>query len=207
LKKELRDISRFVIGNKSEIAVIGSAVLFMVLARYHQIGSAWTSSLLYYLVMPLVVLGALRRNPLQFGMGPGNPKVWGWQVLIACLVLAPILYGASRLPAFQSYYRMDGFNPAVYALETFVYLLGWEYIFRGFLLFGLKDRLKEGAILVQMVPFVLLHLGKPELETISTVFTGIYFGYLAYRGNSYWPAFIIHLFINIGFVVLVNAGW
>jgi len=56
-----------------------------------------------------------------------------------------------------------------------------------------------------MVPFVLLHIGKPGLETLSTIITGILFGYIAFRGKSYWPAFIIHLFINVFFVLLVNS--
>jgi membrane protease YdiL (CAAX protease family) len=55
-----------------------------------------------------------------------------------------------------------------------------------------------------MVPFVLLHLGKPEIETLSTIPTGLYLGYVAYRGNSCWPAVIIHIFINILFLILVN---
>jgi membrane protease YdiL (CAAX protease family) len=55
-----------------------------------------------------------------------------------------------------------------------------------------------------MIPFVLLHLGKPELETISCLFTGILFGYIAYRGKSFWPVFLIHLFINVYFVWLIN---
>ena len=62
------------------------------------------------------------------------------------------------------------------------------------------------SILVQMIPFVLIHFGKPELETISTIPMGIYFGYVAYRGNSYWPAFIIHMFINILFRIFVNLN-
>jgi len=72
------------------------------------------------------------------------------------------------------------------------------------LLFGLKEKLAEKSILVQMVSFVLLHFGKPEIETLSTILTGIYFGYIVYRGNSYWPAFIIYLFINISLVYFVN---
>ncbi len=75
---------------------------------------------------------------------------------------------------------------------------------RGFLLFGLKEKLGELSIVVQMIPFVLMHFGKPELETLSTIVTGLYFGYVAYRGNSFWPAFIIHLFINVFFVSLVS---
>jgi membrane protease YdiL (CAAX protease family) len=79
-----------------------------------------------------------------------------------------------------------------------------EFLFRGFLLFGLKDGLQETSILVQTIPFVLVHFGKPELETLSTLVTGIYFGYIAYRGKSFWPVFIIHLFINVFFVTVVN---
>ena len=58
-----------------------------------------------------------------------------------------------------------------------------EYMYRGFLLFGLKEKFKEGSILIQTIPFVLMHLGKPEIETISCLFTGIFFGYMAYRGS------------------------
>jgi uncharacterized protein len=79
-----------------------------------------------------------------------------------------------------------------------------EFMYRGFLLFGLKDKFKEGSILIQLIPFVLLHLGKPEVETVSTIITGILFGYICYRGKSYWPALIIHMFINIFFVSLIN---
>jgi uncharacterized protein len=61
--------------------------------------------------------------------------------------------------------------------------------------------------LIQMIPFALLHLGKPELETVSTLITGILFGYVAYRGRSYWPAFFIHLFINVFFVALINIKY
>jgi len=39
-------------------------------------------------------------------------------------------------------------------------------------------------MIVQMIPFVLLHIGKPEIEVLSTIVTGIYSGYIAYRGNS-----------------------
>ena len=75
--------------------------------------------------------------------------------------------------------------------------MAWEFIFRGFLLFGLKDKFGEGAILLQMIPFTIFHFGKPEIETISCIITGIYFGYVAYRGKSFWPAYIIHLFLNL----------
>jgi len=71
-------------------------------------------------------------------------------------------------------------------------------------LFGLKNKLKEASILVQMAPFVLLHLGKPGIETISCIITGTWLGYVAYRGKSFWPAFIIHVFINFTLSYFIN---
>ena len=114
------------------------------------------------------------------------------------------MYIVSHISAFQSYYAIEKFAPLNYVLITGAYLFAWEFLFRGFILFGLKEKLREGSIIVQMIPFVLLHFGKPELETISTILMGLYFGYIVYRGNSYWPAFLVHLFINITLVFLVN---
>ncbi|MFC1994415.1 CPBP family intramembrane glutamic endopeptidase, partial [Chloroflexota bacterium] len=115
------------------------------------------------------------------------------------------LYFGSRNPSLAKYYTIEQFGLFRYSLEAIVILFSREFMFRGFLLFGLKEEFREKSILIQMVPFALLHLGKPELETISTIPMGIYLGYIAYRGNSCWPAVIIHLFINIIFRVFVNC--
>jgi membrane protease YdiL (CAAX protease family) len=204
-KQELQAIGSFFRGNYREIVVISLATLFLTLAGYHPIGPPWVSSLIYFAVLPILTIIILRRNPLDFGLRLGNFKVWGFYVIVTLIVALPILYIASRSSNLAHYYTVPQFEVVKYSLETIVYLLAWEFIFRGFLLFGLKDRLKESSILVQMIPFVLVHFGKPEVETISTILTGIYFGYVAYRGNSYWPAFIIHLFINIAFLIFVNV--
>jgi membrane protease YdiL (CAAX protease family) len=203
-KQELRAIASFFKRSYREIVIISLATLFLTLAGYHPIGPPWVSSLIYFAVLPILTIAILRRNPLDFGLRLGNVKVWGFYVIATLIVALPILYVASRSSLLANYYTIPKFDVVKYCLETTVYLLAWEFIFRGFLLFGLKDKLKESSILVQMVPFVLVHFGKPEIETISTILTGIYFGYVAYRGNSYWPAFIIHLFINIPFLIFVN---
>jgi membrane protease YdiL (CAAX protease family) len=204
-KKELREIASFFRRNYREIVIISLATLFLTLAGYHPIGPPWVSSLIYFAVLPVITITViLRRNPLDFGLRLGNFKIWGFYVIASLIVALPILYIASRSSLLANYYTIPQFEVVKYCLETTVYLLAWEFIFRGFLLFGLKEKLKESSILIQMIPFVLVHFGKPEIETISTILTGIYFGYVAYRGNSYWPAFIIHLFINISFLIFVN---
>jgi membrane protease YdiL (CAAX protease family) len=204
-KEEFDGILQFLKRNGSETIVILSATLFMTLDHYHPIQNEWLSSFLYYAVFPiLVILIILRKNPLDFGLRIGNIRVWGKYVLVICLISAAVLFAASFIPSLQKYYKQDSFSFLRYFLINCVSLSAQEFIFRGFLIFGLQEKYKEGSILIQMIPFVLLHLGKPELETISTLFTGILFGYVAYRGKSFWPAFIIHLFINIYFVGLIN---
>jgi uncharacterized protein len=204
-KEELDNIYQFLTRNSNEIIVIVSATLFFILNRYHPIQNEWLSSLIYFAVLPiLVILLVLRKNPLDFGLRPGNVRIWGFYVIVICLIAAAILYASSYDPTLQHYYRMNNFKLPGYFLTSCVSLSASEFIYRGFLLFGLKEKFKEGSILLQMIPFALLHINKPELETISTVLTGILFGYVAYRGKSYWPAFIIHLFINIFFVALIN---
>lgn len=205
LKSELEGIYQFLKRYGSEAIVIVSATLFITLNQYHPIRNDWLSSFIYYAVCPiLVILIVLRKNPLDFGLRLGIPRIWGFYVLVICLVAAAILYASSFIPSLQSFYRMDEFKLPGYILTSCVSLSASEFIYRGFLLFGLKEKFKEGSILLQMIPFALLHLSKPELETVSTLFTGILFGYVAFGGKSYWPAFIIHLFINVFFVALVN---
>jgi membrane protease YdiL (CAAX protease family) len=204
-RRELKEIAGFFRRNYNEIIVIGLATLFLTLAAYHPIGPLWISSVIYFAALPVLTITLiLRKNPLDFGLRPGNVRVWSFYVVITFVIALPVLYLASRSSVLSHYYTEPRFNVFTYSIQTVVYLFAWEFIFRGFLLFGLKGKLKEFSILVQMVPFVLLHIGKPEIETISTILTGLYFGYVAYRGNSFWPAFIIHLFINISFLVFVN---
>jgi membrane protease YdiL (CAAX protease family) len=204
-RRELREIAGFFRRNYNEIIVIGLATLYLTLAAYHPIGPPWISSVIYFAMLPvLTIVLLLRKNPLDFGLRPGNVRVWSFYVVVTFIIALPVLYLASRSSALSHYYTEPQFNVPRYSLQTIVYLFAWEFIFRGFMLFGLKGKLKELSILVQMVPFVLLHIGKTEIETISTILTGLYFGYVAYRGNSFWPAFIIHVFINISFLIFVN---
>jgi uncharacterized protein len=204
-KEELGNIGQFLKRNGNETIIIVAATLFLCLDKYQPIGRVWVSSLLYYGVFPLlVILIMLRKNPLKFGLGWGNPRVWGFYTAVICVIAGIILFASSYNGALQDYYQDKGFNFFTYFLTQAASLSAQEFMYRGFLLFGLKEKFQEGAILLQTIPFVLMHLGKPELETVSTIVTGILFGYVCYRGKSFWPAFIIHLFINVFFVSYIN---
>ena len=204
-KNELVELASFLKRNYSTVVVISLATLFLTLDEYYPISHYWLSALIYYALLPiLTIIVLLRRNPLDFGFRLGNYRVWLFHVAVALLVWIPILFISSRFSTLEEFYTIPQFDLIRYSLEISAYMFAWEFLFRGFLLFGLKDKLGEASILVQMIPFILLHFGKPSLETIGTILMGIYFGYIVYRGNSYWPALIIHLFANISFRVIVN---
>lgn len=202
---ELKTLGSFFRRHRREAGVIALACLLIILHEYNPLDKVWLNSLVYYGAAPLAAIAVFfRARYLDFGFRLGNWKVWGLHVLVTLVIAVPVLLISSRSESLQAYYTIEDFSLAWYSLEALAYLFGWEFLFRGFLLFGLREKLGEYAVLVQMIPFVLLHIGKPEIETISTIFMGIYFGYVAYRGNSYWPALIIHLAINIGFRAIVN---
>ena len=199
LSLELKNLSGFLKNWYNEIVVISFATLFMVLHSYHQIENFWISSFIYFGLFPVVtILIFLKKNPLDFGLRLGNYRLWIPYVVIFLAIAIPILYFSSDMSSVQGYYRSGrNFDLLKYALQMGVYMLGWEFLFRGFMLFGLKDKFKEGSIIIQMIPFVLLHIGKAEIETISTIFTGLLWGYICYRGKSFWPAYIMHMVVNI----------
>jgi membrane protease YdiL (CAAX protease family) len=88
---------------------------------------------------------------------------------------------------------------------TFLDLIGWEFFFRGWILFVYARKFGPEALWLQAVPFALAHIGKPEVETLSTIFGGFAFGWVAWRTKSFvWP-FLIHWFIAT-FIILVAAG-
>ena len=146
-----------------------------------------------------------RGNPLDFGLRWGEPRVWGKYVLIACIVAALLLFVASFIPSLQVYYVKTDFSFGGYFLASLASLSAQEFLYRGFLLFGLRDKLKEGSILVQTIPFVLMHLGKPEVETLSTIFGGAMFGFIAWQSQSFIYPWLIHWFIAT-FTMFIATG-
>ena len=205
IKEEFSGLVQFLKQNTTETVIVLSAALFLSLDHYHVIMSGDFSTFLFNAAFPiLVILIILRKNPFNFGLSIGNFRIWWKYVLVTCLIAAAVLFAVSFVPSLQKYYKQEHFNFLRYFLVNCLSLSAIEYMYRGFLLFGLKDKFKEASILIQTIPFVLLHFGKPELDTISCLVTGVLFGYIAYRGKSFWPVFIIHLFINVFFVWLIN---
>lgn len=151
-----------------------------------------------YFVLPLLVIILLfRESPANYGLRMGDWRVGLKWVVIACALMAVVLYVLAKTPAMKSYYvarAPEGVLNLIYL--TGVDLLGWEFMWRGLMLFALAHYLGPGpAIFLQAVPFAFMHLGKPEIETLSTIFGGAAFGFIAWQSGSFLYPFLIHWFI------------
>jgi membrane protease YdiL (CAAX protease family) len=148
-----------------------------------------------YLLIPLgVILLAFRKSPREYGFTWGDWPAGFALTAIIIAIAAPILWLVARSdPAMVRYYS-NQWNVAA-PLLTFLDLIGWEFFFRGFLLFGYARVFGANALWLQAVPFALAHIGKPAVETYSTIFGGFLFGLVAWRSKSFAYPFLIHWFI------------
>jgi membrane protease YdiL (CAAX protease family) len=153
--------------------------------------------LIFYLAIPLGLIALFGDSPADYGLRLGDWRAGLRWSLLSALVAVPILYIAATTPEMASYYSRSDRSLLEILLVSAGDLLGWEFFFRGFLLFLLARLVGPNAILLQAVPFALAHLGKPQLETITTIFGGAYFGWIAWRTRSFAYPFLLHWLINV----------
>jgi membrane protease YdiL (CAAX protease family) len=167
--------------------------------------------LLMFVVPFLVVKLAFKQDLREFGFRLGDAR-YGFRVVgIALPVLLVIAYIASLDPAIQVEYPLAKstmqYVPSFLVVELFylLYYLGWEFLFRGFMLFGLEERYGVVlAILVQMIPSAMVHIGKPASEGFAAIAAGLVFGYVAVRTRSILYPFLLHAAVGIGTDVFVT---
>ncbi len=179
--------------------------------------------MLLFWIPVLTIFFVFWEDAKEFGFRmPENPKVI-WSITGICMVLIVIiLYFPSKWPQFQDYYPIfKQFNhpdPLFFKPNPFVadfgkmffaeasyclYMFCWEFFFRGYMTCGMSRSFGLWAVLIQAVPFTLLHVGKPIEETVSSFFAGLVLGLLAYYGKSFIPCFIIHSWVFIMFDIMV----
>lgn len=201
---------KFLIGEKLTfdwkiVAVTIISTLLLMVDHYQTIfAHKYLDRFLLYFVIPLlIVLFLFRENPREYGFSFGDWKLGLTYTLIGVALMAPIIYFLGRTDeSMKTYYERF-----VVGLPwtTLIDLIGWEFFFRGLILFTYSRKLGPEALWLQAVPFALAHIGKPEVETLSTIFGGFAFGWVAWRTKSFFYPFLIHWFIAT-FIILVAAG-
>ena len=175
------------------------------------------SSLVLRVLVPLLVVTAvLRESPRDWGWR--FPTDWHhvWPYVIFLVVMVPVLFAASALGSFQAKYPFydgavaGGWHFWGFQLFYGLQFLGVEAFFRGFLLFGLWPRLGWNAVPVMVIPYVMIHFGKPMPETLAAIVAGSVLGYLALRSRSFLWGAALHWSVGIAmdvFVIGREIGW
>jgi uncharacterized protein len=181
------------------------STLLLMIDYYHRFFEEkyWDRVFLYLIIPLLIILIFFRENPKEYGFSFGDWKLGLTYTLLGCLLMAPVIYFlGSGDEAMKKYY--ERFLVGL-PWTTFLDLIGWEFIFRGWILFAYARKFGHEALWLQAVPFAIAHISKPEIETLSTIFGGFAFGWVAWRTKSFVYPFLIHWFIGT-FIILVAAG-
>lgn len=201
-----------IVGVASDARIVQLAclsTLILLLGFNHVVVQAEYTRFALQFVIPMSVVVLLwRENPRLYGLGIGNWRIGLPVALGTMAVMAGIVWLLGQTPEFRDYYRplVHGRSGPQLLLDSALDLLAWEFFCRGWLLFGLARKYGTDAIWLQIVPFALMHLHKPELEQLSTIVGGAFFGLLAWRTRSCLYGWLIHIFI-LTLVMAVSAGY
>jgi len=163
----------------------------------------WSAvSLLVYVVVPMLIVRLVFRERLSdYGLKLGGVFADFWVYALMMAIAWPCIFIASAGQRFQETYpfyhlaRGEAAWPnlvhweILYTLQFFAV----EFLFRGFLVHGLKHRFGVYAIFVMMVPYCMLHFSKPLPEALASVIGAIALGFMSLRTRSIWMGTAIHI--------------
>jgi membrane protease YdiL (CAAX protease family) len=171
--------------------------------KYHELGSFgwWTAWRVFgYVVLPLIVLSCLKGERIRdYYVTPKDfwkhLPLYG---LLFGLILIPVIV-ASTTESFRHTYpfykqaHRSTYDLVSWELMYAIQFLSLEFFFRGFILHGLRRRMGSMAIAVMIVPYCMIHYGKPLPETLGAIGAGLILGTLAMRTRSIWGGVVIHV--------------
>ena len=164
---------------------------------------AWAVGLL--LLIPLLAAWRLKLPLGKIRFGRGDVRFGVRTTLPLALIIVGLLFFGARDSALQHTYPWPGDWLASGGITIFLwtilyalYYVAFEFFYRGFLMRGLETFWGlNTAIWVQMMASVLIHLGKPWVETVAAVPAGLLFAVLAVRSRSLLYPILLHLIIGL----------
>lgn len=154
------------------------------------------------LIPLLVVVLVFRDRPSRYGVRVGD---WRAGTVIAVLggaLMTPVVAVLVLQPGFGAYYAPQAAAPLDVVVTTALEVIPAEFFFRGFLLFTLLRVTGPIAVVIATLPFAFAHLGKPEVETLSTLVGGMAYGWLDWRTGSVLWSGLAHTWILALAVIL-----
>lgn len=186
---------------------------YINLRRYNELYSYgwWSFTRVFgYVVVPFVAWKIVfpRDSLLDMGLRTRGLIKHAWIYLLCLAVVLPATYIVSSSPEFGNYYPFykqssrSWTDFLIWEGMYFAQFFGLEIFFRGFWLSGLRKSLGSGAIFAMVVPYCMIHYGKPYLETCGAVVAGVALGSVAMRTRSIYSGFLVHVTVALSMDIL-----
>ncbi|MCL2778934.1 MAG: CPBP family intramembrane metalloprotease [Polyangiaceae bacterium] len=172
-------------------------------ARYDELwGYAWwASTRISGYVAPFFVWKIAFRNDSvkDFGLRIRGFLDHAWIYGLFLAVVLPAMLVVAQSPDFSAYYpfyktsHRSWFDFLAWESMYFAQFFALEMFFRGFWLGVLRKSFGSGAIFSMVVPYCMIHYGKPYLEASGAIVAGIALGSLSMKTRSIYQGFLVHI--------------
>jgi len=159
----------------------------------------------FYLLIPLTLVTltpglSVRNLGLHF---PPLKRLWPYLLFLG--IMSPLIIWASNRPDFRAtypFYLPYGFTWS--GKEGWEQLIVWElayafqffcleFFFRGFMVHTPSEKYRDSGVWLMLLPYVMIHYGKPVPEVFGALIAGVVLGWLSYRSRSIWGGFFLHV--------------
>ncbi len=151
-------------------------------------------------IVPVLILSIQFNEPLNlYGTLLIKPlDTFYWIIGLSILVILLSLRQAVKPQNLKQYPQIRSQNWSITtllfsAITWIIYLLAYEFFFRGFLFFSCINVLGLWwAIGINTILYAAAHIPKGKFETIGAIPLGIVLCLITYQTQSIWVAFVVH---------------
>lgn len=159
----------------------------------------------YVFIPALVIVLFFRERIRDYGAKVKGAFSSWWVYVVMFCIMAPLLLLVSLDAHFQTtypFYKIGRDEPLwpnfwTWEMAYGLQFIGLEFFFRGFMVHGTKHRFGVYSIFVMMVPYCMIHYGKPMAETIGAILAGIALGFMSLKTRSIWMGAAIHMSVAL----------
>lgn len=155
-------------------------------------------------IIPLMIAFATELN-LSFTSLAANDLLLFFGILV---VFTPIIFMATNKIAKSKEHQqrygetLSHFaTPALFNFNSFLwilYLIGYEFLFRGVLLFGCAEAWGVVvATVINVVLYAIVHIPRGKFEVLGAIPLGVLFCVITFATNTFWTVVILHCLIAI----------
>lgn len=128
-------------------------------------------------------------------------------LFIPVLIAVIIVSFTDEFTLYYPFYEESMRSPFDFWIWEGFYILQFfalEFLFRGFMLQPARRSMGASCIVAMMLPYVMIHFGKPITETFAAVLAGVILGTLALKTRSIWAGFYLHVSVALSMDIASN---